>query len=67
MTEKRNRTRRAGSLAERLAADAERLGQEASRREPGAERDALLKKAHLNKMAADINACLTSPARRLPA
>jgi hypothetical protein len=66
MTEKRNRVRRAGSLVERLAADALRLREQASRLEPGAEQDALLKKAHRNKMAADINACLTSPARRLP-
>ncbi|MCS3725148.1 hypothetical protein [Bradyrhizobium betae] len=66
MTEKRNRVRQVDSLAERLAADASRLLEQASCLEPGAEREALLKKAHRNKMAADINACLTSPARRLP-
>ena len=67
MTEKRNRVRLASSLAERLAADALRLREEASRLGPGAERDALLNKAHRNKMAADINSCLTSPGRRSPA
>lgn len=64
MTEKRNRVRQVSSLAERLVADAERLREQASRLEPGAERDALLSKAHRTKMAADINACLTSPVRR---
>jgi hypothetical protein len=63
MTEKRNPVRQDGSLAERLAADSLRLREEASRLEPGAERDALLNKAHRNKMAVDINACLTSPGR----
>jgi hypothetical protein len=67
MTEKRNRARQASTLAERLAADALKLREQASRLEPGAERDALLKKAHRNKMAADINSCLTSPGRRPPA
>jgi hypothetical protein len=67
MTEKRKQVHQASSLAERLAADALRLREEASRLEPGAERDALLNKAHRNKMAADINSCLTSPGRRFPA
>ena len=66
MTEKRSRIRQASSLAERLAADAVRLREQAARLEPGAERDALLNKAHRNKMAADINTCLTSPGRRPP-
>ena len=66
MNEKRNRVRQADSLAERLAADALRLREEASHLEPGAERHALLSKAHRNKMAADINSCLTAPGRRLP-
>ncbi|MBR0995440.1 hypothetical protein JQ580_32480 [Bradyrhizobium japonicum] len=66
MTGNRSRARQATSLAERLAADAVRLREQASSLEPGAERDALLNKAHRNKMAADINACLTSPAHRLP-
>jgi len=63
----RNRVRQASALAERLAADVLRLREEASRLEPGAERDALLNKAHRNKMAADINSCLTSPGREPPA
>ena len=67
MTEKRSRVRQSRSLAERLAADAVSLREQAARLEPGAERDALLKKAHRNKMAADINTCLTSPGRRPPA
>lgn len=66
MTAKRNGSRQAGSLAERLAADTWRLREQASRLEPGEERDMLLTKAHRNKMAADINACLTAPGRRLP-
>lgn len=66
MTEKRSSTHQASSLADRLAADAERLLEQASRLEPGAEREALLNKAHRNKMAADINACLTSTPRRNP-
>jgi len=66
MTEKRNRTRQANSLADRLAADAVRLQEQAALLEPGAEREALLDKAHRNKMAADISECLTSPARRFP-
>jgi hypothetical protein len=66
MTGKRSPTHQASSLADRLAADAERLLAEASRLEPGAEREALLNKAHRNKMAADINACLTSTPRRIP-
>ncbi|TYL98046.1 hypothetical protein FXB40_06075 [Bradyrhizobium rifense] len=67
MTEKRNRVRPSSSLAERLAADAVSLLEQAARLEPGAEREALLRKAHRNKMAADINSCLTSPGRRPPA
>ena len=67
MTEKRNRVRQSSSLAERLAADAVTLREQAARLEPGAERDSLLKKAHRNKMAADINTCLSSPGRRPPA
>ncbi|WP_426609646.1 hypothetical protein [Bradyrhizobium sp. McL0616] len=67
MTEKRDGKRQTGSLAERLVADTERLREQASRLEPGAEREALLNKAHRNKMAADINACLTSPGRKFPA
>jgi hypothetical protein len=66
MNGKRNRKRQIDSLAERLAADAEMLREQASRLEPGPEREALLKKAHRNKMAADIDACLTSLGRRLP-
>ncbi|MBR0883150.1 hypothetical protein ABIF65_005628 [Bradyrhizobium japonicum] len=67
MIEKRNRVRQSSSLAERLAADAVSLREQAARVEPGVEREALLKKAHRNKMAADINACLTSARRRPPA
>ena len=66
MTEKRSRIRQASSLAERLVADAVRLREQAARLEPGAERDALLNKAHRNAMAVDINACLTFPGRRVP-
>ena len=66
MTEKRSRIRQADSLAERLAADAVRLREQAAHLEPGAERDALLNKAHRNTMAVDINACLTFPGRRVP-
>jgi len=66
MTEKRKRVRQSSSLAERLAADAVRLREQAARLEPGAEREALLMKAHRNAMAADIDTCLTSPARRSP-
>jgi hypothetical protein len=66
MTEKRSRIRQTASLADRLAADATNLREQASRLEPGPERDALLTKAHRNKMASDINSCLTSSGRRQP-
>jgi hypothetical protein len=66
MAENTSRIRQEGSLAARLAADALRLREQASLLEPGAERDALLNKAHRNKMAVDINACLTSPGHQLP-
>ena len=64
MTEKRNRVRQSSSLGERLAAEAVSLREQAARLEPGAEREAHLKKAHRNTIAADINTCLTSPGRR---
>lgn len=66
MTEKRSRIRHSSSLSERLAADAVSLREQAARLEPGAEREALLKKAHRNTIAADINTCLTSPGCRPP-
>ena len=66
MTEKRNRVRQSSSLGERLAADTASLRERAARLEPGAAREALLMKTHRNTIAADIEACLTSPGRRLP-
>lgn len=61
MTEKRNRAIQTSSLGDRLAADASKLREQASRLEPGAERNALLSKAHRNEMAVGINVCLNSP------
>jgi hypothetical protein len=66
MTGNRNRVRQSSSLADRLAADTESLLEQATRLVPGAEREALLNKAHRNKIAAEINTCLTSPGRQPP-
>jgi hypothetical protein len=61
MAAKRNLVSQTNSLGDRLAADASKLREQASHLAPGAERDALLSKAHRNEMAVDINTCLSSP------
>ncbi|MCW2225742.1 hypothetical protein M2232_009274 [Bradyrhizobium japonicum] len=65
MTEKRNRKRPAGSFADRLASDAVRLLEQASRLEPGGARGASEESAS-QQDGAGINARLITPASRLP-
>jgi hypothetical protein len=62
----RRRFKHAQSLEERLAEEAKRLRAEAKLLPPGAERDALIRKARQAEIASHMNEWLTSPGLQPP-
>jgi hypothetical protein len=66
MKKKRNRSRPALSLQERLRQFALRAREKAARLPPGSERDRLIETAVANEAAAAIDRWLTSPGLQTP-
>ena len=66
MTAKRNRSRPALSLTDRLRLFADRLKAEAAKLRPGPEQDALIKRARLADTASHIDEWANSPGLRPP-
>ena len=62
----RRRTKHTQSLEERLAEEARRLRTEAKLLPPGAERDALIRKARQAETGSHMSEWLTSPGLRPP-
>ncbi|TWB88161.1 hypothetical protein FBZ93_119151 [Bradyrhizobium macuxiense] len=62
MTKRRRRVRQIQSLEERLAQQANDLREEANALPLGPKRDALLRRARQDEMAAEMTEWLTSPA-----
>lgn len=63
---KRRRFKQTHPLEERLAEEAKELRERAKRLPPGAERDALLRRARYEEAAAHMTKWLTSPGLRPP-
>ncbi|WP_246774935.1 hypothetical protein [Bradyrhizobium diazoefficiens] len=66
MTQKRRRFKQTVGLEERLAAEATRLREEATRLTPGAARDDLLRKAHQCETGSHMSEWLRSPRLQPP-
>ncbi|TYO61500.1 hypothetical protein FXV83_37690 [Bradyrhizobium hipponense] len=62
----RRRFKQSSPLEERLAEEAERLRQEATKLPPGSRRESLLRKARLDETTAHIAEWLTSPGLQQP-
>lgn len=63
---RRRRVKQIHSLEERLAEEAKELRERAKQLPPGAERDALLRRARYEEAAAHMTEWLTSPGLRSP-